>query len=394
MLLLVLSAFGCGERKAIETVQKARIGVGLVSETWKEMAERHAASESTAQDWTWSADRGVSGLESGEWFVRYVNKSGAGYFWVARPDTGAVIFLNEDRLAAFRVGNLVAQSDNIKVTISEQGFFACGTPDSKAFCYHLVGTATNVNQPLVKAEPSLGLVIKVGDRTEEGRNWFRIEKPLPSVSEQKPWEKDVSFSFDYWSKAIPEIFARQDGEALVYLEMTTSSLTWANVNSPVFVSKLSWPPKANGQGTIPQVPLMEPPDFAAMPQYKFDLSQSENICREKWTKRGDLDRRMFAYCVGREREGYAAVVAALKKFGKHDWIASLFPAIWAKWTTGGNTLYSQVGFNLEQQGDAFLDYEFARKEANFDSAKMTACETEWGEHDSRWTMTMYCYKGK
>lgn len=171
--------------------------------------------------------------------------------------------------------------------------------------------------------------------------------------------------------------------------MNTSSLTWADVTTPVFVSKLNWPPKSTGNGAIPQVPPMDPPDFTIAPEYKFDISQSENICRDKWTKRGELDRRMFAYCVGREQEGY---VATLKKFRKHDWIASTFPAIWAKWTNGGNTLYSQVAFNLKNEGEAFLDYVYASKEAAFDSAKMAGCESEWAEHPSRWSMTMHCYK--
>lgn len=389
---VVLALLGCGERKAIETVHRARVGVGLASETWKELVERNAAKESTAQDWSWSADQDRPGLESGEWFVRYINKSGAGYFWIARPDTGAVIFINDDRLAAFRVGNFVAHSENIEISITEEGFFSCGTPEAKAYCYHLVGTATNVNQPLVKAEPKMGLVIKVGDRTEEGRNWFRLEKPLPTISEQRPWEKGETFAFDYWSKAIPEVFARQEGNALVFLEMTTSSLTWSEVGTPVFVSMLSWPPKPRGPDAIPQVPRMKPPDFASDSKYRFELSQVEAFCREEWTKRGELDRSMFNYCVRRQRDGHVAMLAALKKFGANDWIASLFPTIWNRYTEKGHTNYTMVAFSLEKQGDAFLDYEFARKEASYDGARMSDCEEKWLEHESRWSMTMHCYK--
>ena len=372
-------------------MQQARVGSGFASTTWKEQAESRALADNTAQDWAWSANRDQPGLESGEWFVRYVDKAGSGYFWLARPETGAVIYLNSDRIAGYRVSQFSVRDESIKVTVSEQGFFNCGAGDTKAWCFHLVGTATNVGEPLVETTSELGLIVKVGDRTEEGKDWYRHQNPLPSVSESKPWENGRTIPFEYWSKAIPEIYARTSGEALVYLEVTSSSLTWSNVTSPVFVSKLSWPPSAV-DGGLPHAPPMEVPDFAAQPDYQFSAANVDSFCREEWTKRGELNKEMFVFCTNKEKEGHADVVELLTKLRQQDWLATLFPTIWSKWTKQGITNYHMVAFNLNQQSEAFLDYQYALKQPSFDAARMGECEAEWAGHDSRWTMTMHCYK--
>ena len=135
-----------------------------------------------------------------------------------------------------------------------------------------------------------------------------------------------------------------------------------------------------------------PPDFAAMPEYKFDKASPEGYCREQWTKRGELDSHMFNYCVGQETKGYAEIVRALKKSGKQPWMASLFPNIWEKWSKRGVTQYSMVAYNLKNEADKFLDYQYEQKQPGFNGLKMSRCEDQWESNDSRWTMTMHCYK--
>ena len=84
--------------------------------------------------------------------------------------------------------------------------------------------------------------------------------------------------------------------------------------------------------------------------------------------------------------------AILKKFGKYPWMRSLFSAVWERWTHRGITQYGMVAYSLKQETDSFLDYEYAKKQATFDSRKMSACRSHWSDSASRWSMTMFCYK--
>lgn len=152
-------------------------------------------------------------------------------------------------------------------------------------------------------------------------------------------------------------------------------------------TSLSPPPR-----TIAAPAPTAPPDFATLPQYKFDKANVDAFCREEWTKRGELDTSMFNYCAAQEKEGHAKMLAALKKFGKNDWMTTLFPAIWEEWTKRGVTQYRMVGHSVAQQGDAFLDFQYEQKQPKLDATKMGRCVAEWQAHASRWTQTMYCYK--
>lgn len=129
-----------------------------------------------------------------------------------------------------------------------------------------------------------------------------------------------------------------------------------------------------------------------MAEYAFDKTNPDSYCREEWTKRGELDQRMFKFCVGKETKGHAEIKEVLKKFGQQPWMATLFPAVWAEWTKRGVTQYSMVAYALKKEADSFLDYEYERKKATFNAAKASRCESQWAEHASHWSMTMHCYK--
>lgn len=135
-----------------------------------------------------------------------------------------------------------------------------------------------------------------------------------------------------------------------------------------------------------------PPDFASMPKYAFDKPSCEAFCREQWTKRGELDEGMFAYCVRQETAGHANMLQMLKKFGKNPWMTRTFPSAWAKWTKRGSTQYTMVAHELKQEGESFLDYEYERKQPGASASKLDKCEAEWRYRPDQWQMTMYCYK--
>lgn len=138
--------------------------------------------------------------------------------------------------------------------------------------------------------------------------------------------------------------------------------------------------------------VVQATEFATMPAYTLSTMNIDSFCRDEWTKRGELDQRMFRYCVSQETRGHAEMLATLKKFDSKPWMSALFPAIWMEWTKRGITQYRMVGHALKQECDKFLDYEYERKQSQFNARKMDACAQEWRLHASRWSMTVHCYK--
>lgn len=141
-----------------------------------------------------------------------------------------------------------------------------------------------------------------------------------------------------------------------------------------------------------EAPAPEPQDYTTVAKYEYSWSNAKTHCENEWTKRGELNSRMFNYCMRQGKKGHANAMHVLKKFGAHPWMATLLPAIWEQWTKRGITQYRMVGYSLKKEADKFLDYEYERKQPSFSRAKMARCESKWGGHDSRWSMTMYCYK--
>lgn len=137
-----------------------------------------------------------------------------------------------------------------------------------------------------------------------------------------------------------------------------------------------------------------PVDFTKAPEYSYKKANAEAKCKEEWTKRGELNAQMFAFCMTTEKDAYDKTTDLLKKHGAQPWMQTLFPAIWADNTRAGITVYSQVGYVLGMQIDSFLDYEYEKKQPSFNAPKMSACATQWASHVMRWQMTMHCYKEK
>ncbi len=129
-----------------------------------------------------------------------------------------------------------------------------------------------------------------------------------------------------------------------------------------------------------------------MSKYRYDASNAEAHCRGEWTKRGELNNRMYNHCLGIEKAGHANMLHVLTEYGTQEWMATLFPAIWNAWTKRGVTQYQMVGYNLKNEADKFLDFKYEGKQPSYDRSKMNRCVGQWRGDDSRWSMTMYCYK--
>jgi hypothetical protein len=131
-------------------------------------------------------------------------------------------------------------------------------------------------------------------------------------------------------------------------------------------------------------------DWGGAPPYQE--ANVEQYCRNEWTKRGELNTQMYSHCAQKEKDGYDKMATVIRDHSDFDWVETLMPKIWEQWSKRGVTHYSMVAYCLDKEIEAFKDYNYERKQVIFDSGKMSSCESQWRQSESRWSMTVYCYK--
>src|SRR5690606_12980013 len=111
---------------------------------------------------------------------------------------------------------------------------------------------------------------------------------------------------------------------------------------------------------------------------QFDYSFSEdNVnkkCSNKWTKRGELDVRMFDYCKRKQKESYTELLHLISEINNDEVFSKFFndkfKLIWNYWTKQGITDYSMVKYTLYKEYDAYKDFLYEVKLPNVDRDKL------------------------
>jgi hypothetical protein len=149
------------------------------------------------------------------------------------------------------------------------------------------------------------------------------------------------------------------------------------------------------------LPIDAPPPSAAelllaQPKYQYASDKVDTFCRDKWSKRGELDVRMFDACQRDQSEGYANLVSSAKQHGDWAWVAKALPNIWNHWTKREITDYRMANALLRDEIDAYQTYDYESKQANADTKKLKQCLSHstdaYSKDGSVWKMTMFCYK--
>ena len=127
---------------------------------------------------------------------------------------------------------------------------------------------------------------------------------------------------------------------------------------------------------------------------KTVLKDMDTHCRAEWTKRGELDKRMYDYCIKQEKEGYDEMLYIIEKNKNYEWLQDLKSDIIIKWTKAGVTQWRMVGYALEQELDAYLDLQYGLSHGEFNKADYNVCYTKWRESKPAdvWGMTLHCLK--
>ena len=81
-----------------------------------------------------------------------------------------------------------------------------------------------------------------------------------------------------------------------------------------------------------------------------ESARSGEHCKSEWTKRGQLDQRMYDYCMKKEGEGYAEALILMEKYKNQPWIQDAINFSIKEWTKAGVRQDSMVKFSMAKMG--------------------------------------------
>ncbi|RRS07221.1 hypothetical protein EAG18_18370 [Pseudoalteromonas sp. J010] len=107
------------------------------------------------------------------------------------------------------------------------------------------------------------------------------------------------------------------------------------------------------------VVLAETPKLKSKDDYRND---SHQICVKKWTKRNELDRRMYNHCMEGQMEGYEKV-KELHLYADQDFYSkTAYPYCIKNWTKRGVVDTRMLAHCLEKEVEGIKDVMYYRKQ--------------------------------
>ena len=115
-------------------------------------------------------------------------------------------------------------------------------------------------------------------------------------------------------------------------------------------------------------------------EIKFNQELAEEFCSEKWTKRGVLDGEMFDYCFQLQTEGYGNALELYNKYSNINPVERIDGVVafaLNKWTKRNDYQMDMVAYEIEQQGEAYLNYSYNLSNGGIDPQKAESCKSKW-----------------
>ena len=121
-----------------------------------------------------------------------------------------------------------------------------------------------------------------------------------------------------------------------------------------------------------------------------ESANSEMYCEKEWTKRGELDYKMYRFCLNREKEAYQEALILIKKYKDQPWIQNLIDFSVKEWTKREIRQDSMVKYILYINIEGWEDMNYEAKQPSYKQAKAEACVKKWAP---QYSMVSHCYKG-
>lgn len=102
---------------------------------------------------------------------------------------------------------------------------------------------------------------------------------------------------------------------------------------------------------------------------------------------------MYNYCMSQQNEGYEKAIDLFQKYSGIQDIDAIVAFAAGKWLKRSEYQYDMVAYEIEQQGDAFLDVSYDYKSGKYSKDAVKACIQKWiSTEGPQWDMVAYCLK--
>lgn len=123
-------------------------------------------------------------------------------------------------------------------------------------------------------------------------------------------------------------------------------------------------------------------------EYKAD---SDVLCKEQWTKRGELNSRMYQYCMSKKMDGLAELKHLHKTYNSQRFYSDIaYPHCVDKWTQRDIADASMLSYCLTQEVEGYKDYEYYR--GKFSALEVDAISKNAIQRFGSWRMVSYKLK--
>jgi hypothetical protein len=156
---------------------------------------------------------------------------------------------------------------------------------------------------------------------------------------------------------------------------------WYDYNHPLCSGEQ---PKKKGANSSSSRSISTSVSIKSKAEYSSD---SQRICKDKWTKRGELDSRMFDYCMKQKAEAYEQLRSLQKYSNQRFYSEVAFPYCNSEWTKRGVTDTRMLVYCLENEIEGIKDVEYFRKQYGDDKVNRIVAEalSRYGS----WRMVAY-----
>jgi len=132
----------------------------------------------------------------------------------------------------------------------------------------------------------------------------------------------------------------------------------------------------------------------AATEIRFDQKLADAFCKDKWTKRGNLDGRMFNYCMKKQAEGYGDAMDLYNKYKNIEPVELIDEVVafaLAKWAKPRKYQMNMVAYEIKKQGESYLNVAYELNAGNVGRPKFEACSSKWlRNNEPQWNMVEYC----
>ena len=132
----------------------------------------------------------------------------------------------------------------------------------------------------------------------------------------------------------------------------------------------------------------------AATEIKFNQVLAEESCKKRYTKRGTLKADSFRFCMGQQNDGYAEALELYNKYSNVEPVELIDGVVTFalnKWAKRREYWLKMVAYEIERQGEAYLNIAYEVSAGNLSAQKLETCISKWiTDAKPQWHMVEYC----